>query len=52
LEEEVCSEVGYCRSAIEATRELKSASRVDVAVETMKNARREASLGSAEKVSK
>ena len=44
--------VGGLDSVVEAIRELKSASRVDVCVETVKNALKEASLGSAEKVSK
>jgi hypothetical protein len=44
--------VGGLDSAAEATRELKSTIGVDVCVETMRNALREAGLGSAEKVSK
>jgi hypothetical protein len=43
--------VGGLDSVVNATRELKSVSRVDVCVETAKNALREAGLGSAEKVS-
>jgi hypothetical protein len=44
--------VGGLDSAVEATRELKSATRVDVCVETVRNALREVGLGLAEKVSK
>ena len=44
--------VGGLDSAIEVIREFKSAIGVDVCVETMRNALREAGLGLAEKVSK
>jgi hypothetical protein len=44
--------VGGLISTIEATRELKSASRVDVFIETMRNTLREVGLGLVEKVSK
>jgi hypothetical protein len=40
------------RELTSATRELTSASRVDVCVGTVKNALREASLGSTKKISK
>jgi hypothetical protein len=44
--------VGGLDSAVEATRELKSALGIEVCFETMRNALREASLGSTEKVPK
>jgi transposase len=44
--------VGGLDSAVEATRKFKSATEVDVCVETVRNALREANLGSAEKISK
>jgi hypothetical protein len=44
--------VGGLDSAVEATRELKSALGIEVCFETMRNALREASLGSTAKVSK
>jgi hypothetical protein len=44
--------IGGLDSVVEATRDFKSASGVDVGVEIVKNTLREASLGSAEKVSK
>jgi transposase len=44
--------IGGLDSTVEITRELKSATKVDMCVERVKNALREASLGLAEKVSK
>ena len=44
--------IGGLDSIVEISRELKSATGVDVCFERLKNALREASLGLAEKVSK